>query len=88
MKRIFISNGDVFCELKSDYLLLIENGVSSKLPAEAFFPFSPMLMYIKERASLNSTASHFLKLRPLFVIGCTLIGCTRLIALIKDWIWC
>ncbi|KRZ61973.1 hypothetical protein T02_14019 [Trichinella nativa] len=63
---IFISNGDVSFELKSDYLLLIEDGVSSKLPAEAFYPFSPKLMYIKERASLNTSASHFPRNLPPF----------------------
>ncbi|KRX71855.1 hypothetical protein T06_2168 [Trichinella sp. T6] len=31
------------------------------------------------RASLNSSASYFPQTPPLFVIGCTLIGCTRLI---------
>ncbi|KRY32844.1 hypothetical protein T01_3770 [Trichinella spiralis] len=54
---IFISNGDVSCELKSDYLLLIEDDVSSKLPAEAFFPFSPKLMYIKGSIWLREACS-------------------------------
>ncbi|KRY92137.1 hypothetical protein T4D_16807 [Trichinella pseudospiralis] len=35
--QIFILNGDISCEPKSDYLLLIEDDVLSKLPSEDFF---------------------------------------------------
>ncbi|KRY76120.1 hypothetical protein T4A_12514 [Trichinella pseudospiralis] len=42
--QIFILNGNISCEPKSDYLLLIEDDVLSKLPSEDFFLFSSKLI--------------------------------------------